>query len=93
MNVNFLKLNMDKSQLLMCGKKRIINSYQSQMADLNTALQISSDVFHRDMPSRIRVLIDTRPSIKPIYFDVVDTWTRSSNVVSTRYLVSWSNFP
>ena len=37
-NVNFLKLIMDKSQLLMCGKKRIINLYQSQMADLNTAL-------------------------------------------------------
>ena len=44
MNVNFLKLSMNKSQLLMCGKKRIINLYQSQMADLNTALQISSDV-------------------------------------------------
>ena len=28
----------------MCGKKRIINLYQSQIADLNTALQISSDV-------------------------------------------------
>ena len=35
---------MDKSQLLMCGKKRIIYLYQSQMTDFNTAQQISSDV-------------------------------------------------
>ena len=46
MNVNILKLNMDKSQLLMRGKKRIINLYQSQIPDLNTALQITSDVLH-----------------------------------------------
>ena len=35
---------MEKSQLWMFGKKRVINLYQSQMADLNAALQISSDV-------------------------------------------------
>ena len=41
MNVNFLKLNMDKSQLLMSGKKRIMNLYQSQMADLKLLYKLA----------------------------------------------------
>jgi len=44
MSEHFLKLNMDKSQLLVCGKQKLINDYKSSIECLNNELQIASSV-------------------------------------------------
>jgi len=44
MSENFLKLNMDKSQILICGKQKLINDYRPQIECLNNELQIASSV-------------------------------------------------
>ena len=40
MNENFLQLNINKSQLLICGKTRLIKVYQTQVVQLKAALHI-----------------------------------------------------
>ena len=38
MLTNFLKLNMTKTQLLVCGKKRLLNSYDTKIFEMNNIL-------------------------------------------------------
>ena len=40
MSQNLLKLNLDKSQLLVCGKKRLLKLYQVDIENINIDLQI-----------------------------------------------------
>ena len=40
MSQNLLKLNLDKTQLLVCGKKRLLKLYQVDIENINIALQI-----------------------------------------------------
>ena len=58
MNENFLKLNIDKSQLLMCGKTRLIKVYQSQVMQLKSALHINCDPM--ETSKILGVLLDSR---------------------------------
>lgn len=44
MTKNFLKLNMEKSQLLICGKENLINVHYSQIISLNNDLHINSAI-------------------------------------------------
>ena len=46
MTLNFLKLNVDKSQSLVCGKKRFVNVHQSPISRLLEILKIGSDMVH-----------------------------------------------
>ena len=41
MSQNMLKLNLDKTQLLVCGKKRLLHLYQVDIDHFNTDLQIN----------------------------------------------------
>ena len=41
---NFLKLNLNKTQLLVCGKKRLLNIGQTNISNLKNCLQIDSNL-------------------------------------------------
>ena len=46
MTLNFLKLNVDKSQLLVCGKKRLVKVHQSPISRLHKILKVGSDIVY-----------------------------------------------
>ena len=44
MNENFLELNINKSQLLICGKPRLIKMYQTQIVQLKASLHVDCNL-------------------------------------------------
>ena len=40
----FLKLNLNKTQLLICGKKRLFNIHQTNICNLKNCMQIDSNL-------------------------------------------------
>ena len=44
MSKNFLKLNVNKTQLLICGKKRLLDTYQPNILNLKNSLNIDTDL-------------------------------------------------
>ena len=44
MSKNFLKLNVNKTQLLVCGKKRLLDTYQPNILNLKNSLNIDTDL-------------------------------------------------
>ena len=44
MSKNFLKLNVNKTQLLVCGKKRLLDTYQPHILNLKNSLNIDTDL-------------------------------------------------
>ena len=44
--LNFLKLNVEKSQLLVCGKKRLVKVHQSPISRLYKILKVGSDIVY-----------------------------------------------
>ena len=46
MTLNFLELNVDKSQLLVCGKKRLVKVHQPPISRLHRILKVGSDIVY-----------------------------------------------
>ena len=46
MTLNFFKLNVNKSQLLVCGKKRLVSVHRSPISRLHEILKEGSDIVH-----------------------------------------------
>ena len=44
MSKNFLKLNVNKTQLLICGKKQLLDTYQPHILNLKKSLNIDTDL-------------------------------------------------
>ena len=62
MQINFLQLNINKTQLLICGKPRIIKMYQSQILDLQAAMNIDLNLSATKTSKLLGVNLDSNMS-------------------------------
>ena len=59
MTENFLKLNINKSQLLICGKPRLFKVYQTQVVQLKAAFHIDCNLLETSKILEVPVHLDT----------------------------------